>query len=521
MAVPPGGPEDKTPPAVIMTSPAKDETGVTLDRDVTLEFSEVVNRSGVEAALYLSPEPGRRLRYRWSGRRLTLDYLDPLPENRTIVVTVGAQAKDMQGNPLESSFTLAFSTGDSIDRGVVRGLVAMPPKSKSIGVIAYLLGDTMPDPMRDAPDYRIQTDVDGVFELSYLAQGKYRLFALDDRNFDGLWSPASEMIGPPSADVEVREGLSPFVTFVPMLHDTTPPAILRARQYDRGRLDIRLNCSGQPSVELIDSSAIHYAEYVAIDTSLSGGWFVYFADSLSADSATALVRVADDTLVAKFAVNNRADTTAPMMLTASPENRSLNRDLPHEIYVIFTEPVIFDEPHDSVVVTLKADTADVPFTVQSSDPASLSITPEQSLVPGEKYSLTIPGALIHDYSGNAPHDSLLSLTWYTYPQDSLGTIAGKVHGEAGAIWILELHPEKDRLEVGTTMAVSSYEFHGWPEGKYRIRIMQDINRDEMHNTGSVIPFAFSEPFRWYPDTLTIRPRWTNETDITWTSETQP
>jgi len=103
----------------------------------------------------------------------------------------------------------------------------------------------------------------------------------------------------------------------------------------------------------------------------------------------------------------------------------------------------------------------------------------------------------------------------------LGTIAGKVHGEAGAIWILELHPETDHLEVGTTMAVSSYEFHGWPEGKYRIRLMQDINRDEMHNTGSVIPFAFSEPFRWYPDTLTIRPRWTNETDITWTSETQP
>ncbi|MBK6766212.1 MAG: Ig-like domain-containing protein [bacterium] len=520
MATPPGGPEDKTAPTVVKTSPTQDETEIAWDRDVMLEFSEPVNRSGVEAALYLSPEPGQRLRYRWSGRRLVLDYLDPLPDNRTIVVTVGAQAKDLQGNGLESSFTLAFSTGDSIDRGLIRGMVALPEKSKSFGVVAYLLSDTLPDPLRDSPDYRMQTDADGSFELTYLAQGRYRLFALDDRNFDGLWSPASELIGPASMDVDVREGLTPFVTFVPMLHDTSPPAILRARQFDQHRLDLRLNKDMQPTVLIRDGAAEIFAEHIGVDSSASGSWFVYFGDTLTSDSALVTVGVADDTLAAKFAVNSRADTTAPSLVTSWPANRSVNRELPEQIIAVFSEPILFDEPRDSLTVTFKADTVDVPFSVSSSDPASISVTPDHSLIPGKKYTLEIPGLLIRDYSGNVPHDSVVTIAWYTYPADSMGTISGSVRATAGAQWILELHPVKDRVEGASFTTFSSYEFRGWPEGKYRIRILQDVNRDGVHNIGSVMPFEFSEPFQWHPDTVSVRPRWTNETDITWTTETQ-
>ncbi len=353
MAAPPGGPEDKLAPVIAVTTPAQDATNVSRDTDVVLEFSEPVNRPGVEASLYLSPEPGRRLRYRWSGRRLTLDYLDPLPENRTIVVTVGAQAKDLQGNLLESSFTLAFSTGDSIDRGEVSGLVAMPEGSKSFGVVAYILGDTMPDPMVDAPDYRIQTTAEGKFSLSYLAKGRYRLFALDDRNFDGLWSPAVEQIGTASKDVDVREGLKPYVTFSPSLQDTTPFAILRVRQIDEHQIDLRVNHSGQPIVEISDGASTQFAEHFREDTSASGSWHIYFPDTVSGDSATLSVRVSnphipDSSLTARYAVNNRPDTTAPEMIDSWPTDHLQTQFVPDEILAIFSEPIVFTEHSDSL-----------------------------------------------------------------------------------------------------------------------------------------------------------------------------
>lgn len=521
MGVPPGGPEDKTPPEIAFEFPEAGSVNVPRDSDVTLQFSEPVNRPSVEASLYLSPEPGRRLRYRWSGRMLTLDFLDPLPENRTIVVTVGAQAKDMQGNALENSQTLAFSTGDHIDRGEIQGVSLLPDRAKSISIAAYLLGDTMPDPMIDTPDYRMQTDDQGVFDLGYLAPGVYRLFALEDKNFDGLWSPANERIGPATQDVQAVEGLVPSVTFAPTLQDTTTLGILRAKQIDVRTLNLRFNHEIAPDrFDVFDDVSLQTALQFSRDTSSTASWFVYLDDSLTTDSATAKVAVGDSMLTEKFAISTKPDTTHPKVAETYPANRSANRSVQQEIVIVFNEPIVFDATEDSLSVRLKADTTDFSVGAKQSDAMSITVVPELPIETGRKYVLGIPNSFVTDRSGNVWRDSLWTLTWYNYPVDSLGDIVGAIQSPELGPWLVELYRVRTGDPLETVFTNSAFKFVGYPQGDYRLRAIHDVNGNQMFDRGTVSPFAFSEPFQWHPDTIAVRPRWSAEVDILWTTLSQ-
>jgi uncharacterized protein (DUF2141 family) len=513
MGAPPGGPEDKIAPQVVFTSPETDALSVDVQARVVLEFSEMMNRPSVETALYLSPEPGNRLRYHWKGRRLTLEYLDALEINRTHVVSVGAQAKDLQGNALENSFTLAFSTGNHIDRGAFSGLAEIPEGLRSLSILAYSRTDA--NPMSEIADYRIQTASDGTFELSYLAPATYRVFAVADRNFDGKWSPASEVIGTASSDVMVTEGENPYVTFSPTLQDTTPWTMLRVKSVDRRTMNLRFNHPAQPSFELSDGAGVHFPEHVRPDSSSSGSWFAYFAEELTGDSATVRAQVADTELVSRCAISLLADTTRPELFESFPESYSKLRTIPQQIYAAFSEPVVVTQQDESLSVMMMKDTTLLPVIAEQSDPAAMNILPLDSLMPGSTYTIEIPSALVSDYSGNTPRDSVLLFSWYTYPQDSLGSIVGSVQSVESSQWLVELLKVGENVPLGAVSTQSVFEFVNYPPDDYLLRVIQDRNNDQNFDRGFVEPFGFSEPFLWHPETLTVRPRWQSEATVVW------
>ena len=46
-----------------------------------------------------------------------------------------------------------------------------------------------------------------------------------------------------------------------------------------------------------------------------------------------------------------------------------------------------------------------------------------------------------------------------------------------------------------------------PEGNYVLKAFEDRNGNGIDDAGSVFPFRRSEQFRYYPDTIRVRPRW--------------
>ena len=155
---PTGGPMDKEPPRILSHYPESDALEVARDTKVEIVFSEPMNREQTEAAIFTSPTGPLQLA--WRGRRLRIAM--PLAEERTYVLTVGTGARDLRGNALTKSFTLAFATGLQLDEGLVRGRVYQDHQPVAgAHVWAYDLGTFSGRVGLDEPSYQTQSGTDG------------------------------------------------------------------------------------------------------------------------------------------------------------------------------------------------------------------------------------------------------------------------------------------------------------------------------------------------------------------------
>ena len=107
VGLPSGGPVDKEAPRILSHYPAADALVVARDEVVEIAFSEAMDRERTEEALFVSPAGPLQLKWRGTTR---LQVAMPLAEERTYVLTVGTGARDVRGNSLAQSFTLAFAT---------------------------------------------------------------------------------------------------------------------------------------------------------------------------------------------------------------------------------------------------------------------------------------------------------------------------------------------------------------------------------------------------------------------------
>jgi hypothetical protein len=522
-AAPPGGIEDKTGPGIISNYPAAGAVNVDPNLVVELEFSELVNRPSVESALFMSPDPIMRLKYKWSGRKLRLLYLDPLEFERTYVVSVGSEAKDLRGNPAGVTTTIAFSTGDQLDRGMFHGWVDGVEKPQSLSIWAYLMKDeSNPDPFTDVPDYKIQAKSDGTFRLDYLKLGMYRIFAVADKNRDGLWNPVSEMIGTAPWDVAVTENTDPWISIMPMMQDTSEVFIYRCKQIDSRRVEIRLSqivdscrCSFSDST----GDSIHVLDsYINEDDRVS---WILFAESEMHPGAWIVSCAGYDLLGREWsgmdtlAVVDKPDSTSPKLMSGWPSDKSSCAISPDSIRLEFDEPIrLLDEPDSALGLFTLKDTIEV--SAAADQARSLIFRPATSMDAGGRYRLMFDGRSVTDLSGNSLSDTTIVYPFTVLSPDSLGAITGSLASSIGGKYLLILREAKSRNSIDSLAASPGpFRFDSIPAGDYLITIIQDMNRDARFSSGKIIPFEFSEPFSLWPDTISVRARWENETELIW------
>ncbi len=186
---PGGGPEDVTPPKVIKTFPDSGAVRVPPTDSLVLKFSKPMSKRSVEESFFLSPPVEYRERF-WKKNVWILRTRVPLARHRTYAGLLGTATKDHHNNALKEAWSFAFSTGDTLDTGKVKGEVFGQRYSpKGLFVYVWPWSVPMPDTSKDAylPDpLRLgQTDADGKYELDYLPRNKpLRICAFYDRDKD-------------------------------------------------------------------------------------------------------------------------------------------------------------------------------------------------------------------------------------------------------------------------------------------------------------------------------------------------
>lgn len=121
---------------------------------------------------------------------------DSLRANTTYTVNLGSAVKDItEGNAI-LDYQYVFGTGAAIDSFRIAGKLsnALDGKTKA-NVLVMLYRDADDSAVaKRRPDYNARTDSSGFFILNHLAEGNYKLFALDDQDFNMMYNQPGETV---------------------------------------------------------------------------------------------------------------------------------------------------------------------------------------------------------------------------------------------------------------------------------------------------------------------------------------
>lgn len=192
IGTPSGGPRDEDPPRFLSANPPAGSLNVDKER-MTLTFDELINVKDAFQKVVVSPTSKSVPRVSSQGRRVTIDF-DSLAPNTTYTVDFADAIEDNnEGNKLQG-FTYTFSTGPQLDSlrisGRVLGARNLEPQQGMIVGVHENMSDTAFSKTRLL---RVaKTDDRGQFTIRGLAPGKYRVFALEDKDNDYAYSSPEE-----------------------------------------------------------------------------------------------------------------------------------------------------------------------------------------------------------------------------------------------------------------------------------------------------------------------------------------
>jgi hypothetical protein len=532
--MPSGGPPDTIPPSIVRSYPDSDAVRVVPDR-IELEFGEYVDRRSVEDAVFISPYVGQ-LEFDWSSTEVTVRFPEHLRKNTTYVITVGTDVADVRaGNKMAHAYSLAFSTGDSIDHGVISGRV-FDDHPDGIMIFAYNLremgADTL-NPSHTRSQYIMQTGKDGSFRLKNIAFGPYRVIAVRDEYRNLVYDREIDQYGVAPQDVLVSDG-HPEVRdlwFRMAKEDTTRPFLTSITAVDRRHLLVRFS-------EAVDTLAFPHAVFTLHDTTrnrpvdiaaiyqnmgnqaLAG---VETRDPLDSTSSYRLtVRGIIDRAGNVLDSNNASSTFAgtPVPDTARPyptvrgiADSARGVDLRPAFEMDFGRPLDLGGILHGVAL-MDSNAHAVVVSVRPRSSAEVLVAPETPLKSFAWYTLRVTLDSLRDSRGQRYRDSTYRLRFQTLDARALGTVEGSITGASGAYAVIlsavttDVNPQ--RIVTRRLDHAGKFQIDQLPELRYNLQAFEDVDGDGKFRAGLPYPFTPSARFAVGADTIKVRARWSVE-----------
>jgi hypothetical protein len=520
---PPGGPPDKTPPRVTWTQPSADTTHVPLDARIQVRFSERMDARSVERSVFVSPRSPEPPELRLRGDHLEIRLPGGLRPRRTYVVTLGAECSDESRNRMMSSHSFAFATGRQLNQGRVEGRVEQVLER---GVQTYvwvydLETADQPDPGTAEAAYVTQPGADGRYDFPRLGPGRYRLFAVGDRDRDRVYTAGKDLLAVPPADVSVGEG-SDRIGLGPLRlapRDTVGPRLTGIRTPDSRHMVLRFDEPVLVPPEVGVSSEPGTLEVSGLYPDPEDSSRVWLVTAPQAEDRTYVASAlgftdlagnpAADLTPVSVVGEARPDTREPAPVRLIPAAGADQVSPTAGISITFSEAMKPDIPQGFWVETDSSASPDGRFAWDS--PNQLTFTPDEPWRSGATYLLVGGGDGLRDTAGNRCADEVI-FRFTVRAEEALGDLSGRLVplSDTVQLEVLALGSVGEVRRVRVVPGDSTYTVRGLPPGRYRIWGFADTDEDGAWNPGKAAPFVPSEPVALVPDTVEVRSRWEAE-----------
>lgn len=194
VTAPTGGPKDETPPKLLSSIPKQGQTNYH-GKGVTLEFDEYLKLKNPKEEIIITPDV-KDAKFTVKKNLFLIEFPEKLADSTTYSIAFREAIQDLnEGNPAED-LHLAFSTGSVIDslkiEGKVNQLMRGEPADKY--TVAVYTQDTF-NIFKHKPVYFTRTNKEGKFKITNLKDGKYFIYAWDDKNKNLSLQSQSEKFG--------------------------------------------------------------------------------------------------------------------------------------------------------------------------------------------------------------------------------------------------------------------------------------------------------------------------------------
>lgn len=491
---PTGGPRDEEGPQIIKTEP---ETGTTNfdKRSIILHFSEFVERSSLTEAIIIEPDIGIEYETDWGRKSVAINFEQDIPDSTTLILTVETGLSDTNGNEMASPQKVAVSTGSEIDKGKLFGRIIGARTGEGTEGERLLLYREPVD-LTTKANYIASTDTSGSFQFSYLSEGKYKAFWVDDRNRNKIWDSQQERAQPFKEEFVTlaKEGQdtlgASFVTAV----DTTQPALQGLGLFSSQRLRMRFS----ENIELTDSAAISITD--TLGNSVGKGTplyippdepYVLFARSseqlAESQSYSLTMRgVVDESgngltdIAQTFTGSGQEDTTEQRIITRN----NLSGYYPSDpIEVTYAKPIDEAPIRDSLIVVEGTELYESWEQVDTQNNI-LRIAPKPSWKSGVEYEFRIWDSFISDYRKLQPK------IWH---DDQMGKLNVIAEDSTLQDIYLQIRNEESGLQRDTVFT-NQVTIESLPPLNYKVIAYHDVNGNGQWDFGQVSPYKEPEPY---------------------------
>ncbi len=514
IAPPSGGPEDKTPPKFIGSTPLSGSTQFKGGK-VVLSFSENIEEKSLVSAITVSPVVDPSVKIKYEDDEIHLVFPDNLLKDQTYIITVNRNLKDERKVALEKTIQVAFTTGDVIEEGKITGRVYGEEKfAAHLWKVKTVFDDSL---YLSRPLYVSEADDNGFFTFSYLSAGKYVVIAVE-RSASGLPIVPSRMMYGMSPKKIYTLGSNDAIENIPfMAKRENPPLKLSYVEWKGSSWGwIYFNQSLPDAIfknpTLIDSDSKVYKPRIFPDILNDDQFLVMLDDTLSEGKAELRIeKIISKKINDKSAKINFRYSLKPDTLNLYLENPStstlINKDINSgpAIPFRFSKPLIstenfsFEMIVDSDTISIKPDWK---------NPISFSFIPPNGWKEKTDYRINFLGESLIPIEGKSLKDSIAYIDIASQKKIGYGAIMGTLK-EFRTSMLVQLRQTSDKGSSFFSDVNSKKEFYisNVPEGKYQLIMIDDIDSSNSFSYGTVSPHKNSEWFYVYPDTFEVRANW--------------
>lgn len=508
---PTGGPIDSIPPVLVNANPKLNSTNFDSE-EIRLTFDEFVKLDKVQDQLIISP-PVEKSAYEIKPltgvtKKVFLKFIDTLDVNTTYTINFGNSIKDNNENNPLTFFSYTFSTGETIDSLYVKGNISDAydiVTDEYVSIHLYRIDSTLNDSIifNKRPTY-ISNSLDSTsYTFKNIREGKYLIVAMKDVDNNYFFDPFYDKIGFIDSLITLpKDSIIDFKLFkeeTELIWDK--PHFLNSEKIGfgyYGKLDFNKLVIDSSLPDSVDYTFTKEIEKDTIYLWLTRNSFDSLNFNLIEKDTTKLTTVKfdrkRDTLIDSLSINAKTANVIHLR-----ESFKLSSNIP------------IKKIEDSLISIRDIDSISVAFATSLNDNLD-EIDIKFEVSPSDNYRIFILPNAIRDIKGVT--NDTLQFNLVSQALEDYGNIYLDVIRNSQSKFILHLLNSNGDIirEYNNVNQNSTFNFDYIRPGKYTFRLIEDLNDNNLWDTGNYLKRVKPEPVYYFPSELEVRANWDlNET----------